>query len=265
MEAVMPNSSSSSPRFVEPDAQSDLTNDDGESNEIQLFLDEDLIEQIEAQALIDHGYSREENGRPTADFKQVQLAVLQAIANEHVANNAKELSKRAVTKFELYSEVLPRGPGVSSLPTSPEEEAARDRLMRQVWNYTNTGPSGFVQKNIVNTGMILCQAKVARTKLNQETGTKEPTTEIGRFITGDRELILTYYTGPAGAAFLRAARKLDNQLGLVTGRRPELALPVARQLGVVVKQAVAAVPHADPRQATALTAGSSANGDIDSA
>jgi hypothetical protein len=261
----MPNSLPSSPRFVEPDVQSELTHDDGEGNELPLFLNEDLIEQIQAQALIDQGYSREENGQPTADYKQLQLAVLQAVENDHVAINAKELPKKAFTKFELYSEVLPRGPGVTSLPTSPEEEEARNRLSRLVWNYTNTGPSGFVQKNIVNSGMILCQAKVARTKLNQETEKKEPTTEIGRFMTSDRELILTYYTGPAGAAFLRAARKLDNQLGLVTGRRPELALPVARQLGVVVRQAVAAVPHADPRQATALTAGSSANGDTDSA
>jgi len=259
----MPNSSSSSPRFVEPDLESDLTHEEG--NEAASFLDEDLIEQIEAQALIDHGYSRDDNGHPAADDKQLQLAVLLAVTNEHVANNSKELPKRAVTKFELYAEVLPRAPGVASLPNTPEEEVARDRLMRRVWNYTNTGPTGFVQKNVVNTGMILCQAKVARTKLNQETGKKEPTTEIGRFLTSDRELILTYYTGPAGAAFLRAARKLDNQLGLVTNRQPELALPVARQLGVVVKQAVAAIPHADPRQAAALTAGSSSNSDNDSA
>jgi hypothetical protein len=67
---------------------------------------------------------------------------------------------------------------------------------------------------------------------------------------------MTYYTGPAGAAFIRAARKLDAQLGLVADRRPELATPVAKQLNSVVKQAIASIPHADTKAVAALTGGS---------
>jgi hypothetical protein len=32
-------------------------------------------------------------------------------------------------------------------------------------------------------------------------------------------------------------------------------MPIAKQLGTVVKQAVASIPHADPRTAAALTVG----------
>jgi hypothetical protein len=67
-------------------------------------------------------------------------------------------------------------------------------------------------------------------------------------------MILTYYTGPAGRRFLASARKLEAQLGLVAARRPELTESIAKQLNVVVKQAISAIPHADVRQAIALTA-----------
>ncbi|WP_280413444.1 hypothetical protein [Nocardia asiatica] len=243
--------SASSPQFVGPEA-------DGDSvyTAQQYVLNSDLVEQIESQTLIDEGFCYDDpNGRPVADTKQLQHAVLQVMEKRHVVANNRELAKNAVTKFELYSEILPNGPGVKTLPESPEHAEVHQRLMRKVWGFANTGQSGYVQKNIAPTGMILCEASVARTKINEETRKREPGTEIGRFLTSDPQLILKYFTAPAGSAFAKAARKLENQLGLVTSRQPELAMPVARQIGVVVKQAVAAIPHADVRQAGALTAG----------
>lgn len=218
-------------------------------------VDNDLVQQIVAQAMIDCGYSREEDGLVLADEKQLQKATVQQMLDAHVVSSQKELASRAATKFDLFAELLPKAPGVATLPETIEEELAQRQLMQKVWGYTNTGTSGFVQKNIPDTGYIVCEAKVGRTKVNQETGKKEPTTEMGRFLTADKDLIMTHYTGPAGAAFVRAARKLENLLGMVTERRPELAVPVARQLNVVVKQAVTAIPHADPRNAAALTSG----------
>lgn len=107
---------------------------------------------------------------------------------------------------------------------------------------------------VAEAGYVLCEAKVSRTKTNEETGKREPTTETARFVTTDHEMILTYYTGPAGRRFLASARKLEAQLGLVAARRPELTESIAKQLNVVVKQAISAIPHADVRQAAALTA-----------
>jgi hypothetical protein len=240
--------SPSSPQFVEPDA-----NDD---SEIQIHvLDENLVEQIMAQALIDEGYwYRNRNGQQVADDKHLlQLAVLEAMQN-HVVASGKDLAKNAVTKSELYAEVLPNGPGVTSLPASEEEAEAQRKLMSKVWGFTNTGTSGYVQKSIATTGLILCEAKVARHKIIEETGKREPTTDLAKFLTTDHQLILQYYTAPAGAKFAAAARKLENQLGMVASRQPELTAPVARQIAAVVKQAIAAIPHADVKQALALTA-----------
>src|SRR5262249_17527325 len=134
------------------------------------------------------------------------------------------------------------------LPSTLEEKIAHVELLKLVWGYTNTSPTGYVQKNISDTGFVLCELKVSRTKINEETGKKEPTVELARFLTADRDLIMTSYTGPAGQAFMRAARRLENVLGIVADRRPELAEPVARQVGAFVRTAVSSVPHADVKQ-----------------
>jgi hypothetical protein len=223
----------------------------------QYGVDLELVEKIKAEALIQAGHhTTDQHGTVHASVKQLQFSVLQVMQDRHVATSKRDLATSAVTPFELYQELLPHGPGVQALARSNEEKLAQQLLTRQLWGYANVGISSFVQKNVASLGMVVCEAKVARTKLNEETGKKQPTTELARFLTTDGDLIMTYYTGPAGAAFVRAARKLDAQLGLVAARRPELAVPVARQLGSMVRQAVAAVPHADPRAAAALTAGS---------
>lgn len=172
--------------------------------------------------------------------------------DRHIVRGKRDLAQSAVTKFELYAELLPNAPGVPSLAHSLEEQAAQEQLKKAIWGWANVGTT--VQMRVAEAGYVLCEAKVSRTKVNEETGKREPTTETARFLTTDRELILTYYTGPAGRRFLAAARKLEAQLGLVASRRPELTVPIAKQLGVVVKQAVSAIPHADVRQAAALTA-----------
>lgn len=220
------------------------------------LLDLDLVEKISNQALIDSGYFTDEDGLPKADEKQLKQAVVQAMLDRHVVSSQKDMASRGVTKFELYSELLPTGPGVTELTDSAEQEAAKTKLVNKVWGYTNTGTTGHVQSNIPNTGYVVVEAKVARTKVNQETGKKEPTTEMARFLTGDKDLIMAHLTNPAGAKFVAQARKLENLLGMVTERRPELAVPIARQLNVVVRQAVASIPHADTKHAAALTAGS---------
>lgn len=229
-----------------------------ESSSAEIYgVDLELVEKIKAEALIQAGHSTtDEDGTVRASVKQLQFAVLQSMQERHVVTGKRDLATSAVTQFELYQELLPQGPGAQALARTDEEKLAQQQLTKQLWGYANVGISGFVQKNVATLGMVLCEAKVARTKLNEETGRKQPTTELARFLTTDGELIMTYYTGPAGAAFVRAARKLDAQLGLVADRRPELTMSVAKQLGSMVKQAVASIPHADPKAVAALTAGS---------
>jgi hypothetical protein len=241
---------------ISDSSTSSLEDDDFEATVQEPEVNFELVEKIKAQALIDAGMIEyDEDGRTLANPRLLQAAVLQAMLSNHVASNKRELPTRASTKFELYAELLPRGPGVQALADGLEERLAQDQLMRNIWGFTNIGTSGFVQKNVAEEGFVLCEAEVSRTKINQETSKKEPTTERARFLTTDRDLILTYYTAPAGAAFLRAARRLEAQLGMVGARRPELTVPIAKQLGVVVRQAVGSVPHADVKQAAALTSG----------
>lgn len=224
----------------------------------EVGIDLELVEKIKAEALIQAGHStQDDDGSARMSLKQLQFAVLQTMQDRHVVTGKRDLAARAATQFELYQELLPTAPGVQALARSDEERLAQSQLMKLLWGYANVGINSFVQKHVAGLGFVLCEAKVARTKVNEETGKRQPTTELARFLTADGELIMTYYTGPAGAAFVRAARKLDAQLGLVADRRPELAMPVAKQLGSVVKQAVASIPHADPKAITALKGGDS--------
>lgn len=228
---------------------------DRDTFDLDLYeIDQQLVEQLKAQALIDAGYSSQDEDGLQANPKLMSAAVVELMQANHVVKGKRDLATHAVTKFELYAEVLPNGPGVNGLATQPEGRIAQADLMKQVWTLTNTGTSGLVQKHVGPTGQVLCEADVGRTKISEETGKRQAMTEPGRFLTTDRELIMTYYTAPAGAAFIRAARRLEAQLGLVGERRPELVEAVARQASVAMKQAMIAVPHADIKQAAALIA-----------
>lgn len=220
-------------------------------------LDQELVDKIKAEALIQAGHATtDDDGAVRSSLKQLQFAVLQIMQDSHVVTGKRELAARSVTQFELYQELLPQAPGVTSLPRSAEEKAAQQQLAKLMWGYANVGINSFVQKHVAGLGLVLCEAgDVARTKVNEETGKRQPTTEHARFLTADRDLIMTYYTEPAGAAFIRAARKLDAQLGLVAERRPELAMSVAKQLATVVRQAVSSIPYADTKAVAALTGG----------
>jgi hypothetical protein len=220
----------------------------GELPDEPFLIDRQLVEKIKAQALIDAGYTREQDDSLHSDEEQLKVAVLGAMTERHVARGRRDLVRRAVTKFELYAEMLPNAPGVQQLPRTIEETYAQDQLKKKMWSWLNYGTTGYVQTRIAELGYVLCEAPVARTKMIEETRKKEPTTETGRFLTTNGELIMDYYTGPAAQRFLAAARKLDAQLGLVVARRPELGAAVASQVGVVVRQAVGAIPHADARE-----------------
>lgn len=51
----------------------------------------------------------------------------------HIVRSKKEFGAGAVTKFELYQEMLPDGPGAQSVASTPEEKLAKDRLERKLW------------------------------------------------------------------------------------------------------------------------------------
>ncbi|MEV6304372.1 hypothetical protein AB0M02_33545 [Actinoplanes sp. NPDC051861] len=217
----------------------------GAASDAPVLIDTQFVEKIKAQALIDAGFARDQDGDLQSDEAQLKVAVVESMKDRHVARSRRDLAKSAVTKFELYAEMLPHAPGVKRLPQSIEESVARDQLMKKLWSWLNVGITGFVQVRVGELGYVLCEGPVARTKLSEETGKRQPTTEAGRFLTSNHDLILDYYTGPAAQRFLAAARKLEAQIGLVVARRPELETSVSDQVGVVVRQAVGSIPHAD--------------------
>lgn len=217
------------------------------------------VDQRVGEMLIAHGYCVRDNrtGLEKPDDHLLRVAVVKAMQG-HVATSKTihELATKSVTKDELYAEVFPHGPGVESIPETDLDAEVQKSLTAKIWGITNTGTSGHVQKAIAASGLVLCEAKVSRTVSKGNGGSGITSMVMGRFLTSDHATILTHYTTPAGAEFVGAGKKLDNKLNMVVSRQPELAAAVARQMAAAVKQAIAAIPHADPKVMAALVAGS---------
>lgn len=200
------------------------------------------------------------SGAETVDEDSVKDVVFQLLVGEHVVDDSSKLSENSITSHELYETVFPNGPGARQQPTNLEEAAARDKLARKLWGYTNTGVSGYCQKRSEAEGLtyVLCEAKVGRTYRSEETGKPKPTTEIGRFFTDDPDLINMHSTLPSTAKLTKAADAVSKHMQMAVRRHPELAPTVARQVGTAVKQAQASLaPIADAKVAIAA----SRNGD----
>src|SRR5262245_13563507 len=178
-------------------------------------------------------------GEKEIDDEALMEAVFREMVNNHVVDQPKQMAKTAVTQFELYGVVLPKGPGVSRQPATEEERLARDLLQRKLWGYTNTGITGYVNRRVEAEGFtyVLCEAQVARTYRSEETNRKKPVTEPGRFLTDNDELIEAYSTLPRAEKLVKAAEAVAKHMIMATRRHPGLAAAVARQIRSAVRQA----------------------------
>lgn len=196
-------------------------------------------------------------GEQAVDEDGLKDAVFQLMVNEHVVDDPAKLTEGAVTAHELYEAVLPNGPGARQQPVTIEEAEGRKKLMSKLWGFTNTGTSGYCQQRAEAEGFtfVLCEAKVGRTYRSEETGRPKPTTEIGRFLTDDANLINQHSTLPSTLKLTKAAEAVSKHMQMAVRRHPELAPVVARQVGSAVKQAqLSLAPVADAKAALALTA-----------
>lgn len=220
------------------------------------YPDYALVDQIAHDAWRQRGWTYEKNGADHKNIAALREFVLDLVLSEHVVEEEDDKDSLSFTKGEIYRRTFPDGPGARRQPSSQEEELARDKLATRVWALTNVGYTGHIQKELALHGLVLCESKVARTRRSAERPHDvAPEAVIGRFATANPDLILRFYTSAQGAAFQRAAIKLERSLAMVTDRRPELLIPVARQLQTMVKSAVAQIAHGDVKVAAALQPG----------
>lgn len=196
------------------------------------------------------------NGDEQIDDEAMKDAVYQRLLKDHVVSEPSDLTVQAVTQHELYEETLPNAPGARRQPASVEERLARDRLMRKLWGFTNTGVTGYCNKRVEAEGQtyVLCETEVGRTFISEETGRPKPTTEPGRFFTDHPDLISQHSTLPRTFKLTKAADAVARHMAMALRRHPELGPVVARQAAAALKQTQATLsPIADAKAAAALT------------
>ena len=118
-------------------------------------------------------------GERQIDHDALREAVYRKMVDEHVVTDPKLVAKGAVTRRELYGAVLPNGPGAGRQPATEVEALAREQLERQLWNFTNTGVTGYVNRRVEveDLSLIMCEAGVGRTNRSEETGRITATTD----------------------------------------------------------------------------------------
>jgi hypothetical protein len=196
----------------------------------------DLTELANEQ-MVAHGYSKQKNGEDVPDEDAVKSKVYELVSGR-VVSVKDEKSKKAWTQGELYAAVFPQAPGADKRQNkdllSEQEFAIMDKLSRKVWNLTNPGRAGYVQKRLGQDGgsLILCRAPVYRGQ--------DPVP--GCFVTDNDDLIMNDSLQPQIESLVKKADTLRQHADMIGERRPALEGRMKAALGLGVKRTVAALP-----------------------
>jgi len=198
---------------------------------------DDPVEAIVERAYIEAGYAKTTEGSiPVADPDQMKVRAFE-IVKEKVVANPKHKSAKSISQGELYAGVFPNGPGADPDGNidelSPEERDARSRLVRRVWNLTNPGRQGYIQKRLGDqSSLVLCRTMVMR-DLDEVKGC---------YVTDHPDLIMVDSLRPQVEALVRQANNLARHFDMLGARHPELEARMLGELGTGMKKAAAALP-----------------------
>src|SRR5688572_16012886 len=130
----------------------------------------------EANRLIDKAFDRRgwletnQDGTVVHDLEKMRHAMYMAfVTNHHVGDIASKTNRRtfsdlvqerSVSKYELYVEVFPDGPGAGPIPPTAEEQGAKDHIADQLWKLCSAANrSGWLQKELAESGLLVIETK----------------------------------------------------------------------------------------------------------
>lgn len=195
------------------------------------------VTELADEQMVAHGYVKSKNGDQVPDEDAVKQKVYELVSNR-IVSSKEEKSKKSWTQGELYAAVFPNGPGADSRQNkdllSDPDLALMDKLTRKVWNLTNPGRAGYIQKRLGQDGgsLILCRASVYR---GQDTVS-------GCFVTDNDDLIMNDSLQPQIESLVKKADTLRQHADMIGDRRPALETRMKAALGLGVKRTVAALP-----------------------
>lgn len=200
------------------------------------FGADDPVEAIVEQAYLQAGYAVETEASVLVSDPDKMKARAFEIVKDKVVSDPKHKSAESISQGELYAEVFTHGPGAdpnSIDDLSPEEYEARRKLVRRVWNLTNPGRQGYIQKRLGDQGtLVLCRTTIMR-DLDEVKGC---------YVTDHPDLIMVDSLRPQVEALVQQANNLARHFDMLGARHPELEAQMLGELGTGMRKASAALP-----------------------
>lgn len=214
---------------------------------------DDLVWEVFRKRDLTHTSSR--YGEQISTTK-VGARLAELFTEKHVVKDRKELKAdpdKAAWPEDIVEELLGSEPLLYSAST-PEEEAARDRIVSLLWEYTSTSMTSVLNKALSETdGYVLLQAKVAKKRPRPGMqGVARPAD--ARFLTKDFELIRDHGVNHGIEAWRRATERFEAILKEYGYRQPELRLAIAKAVAKEVPSITGLLVHADAKALAAMAA-----------
>lgn len=196
------------------------------------------------------------------DTDKLRHAMYMAFTTDHVVTTMASgtnrrtfdrlVSEAAVTKYGLYIELFPNGPGAVSGPVTEEAQAAKDHISTYVWKQcTPTNRSAWLQRELADSNLVVLETRVMPTD-------PAMSPQPGRYVTNVEHAMLQFLEEKVLEDVRKKIHEADEWIATFTRRNPDIALPAARKAKAALKAAVDAAVHANPayvRESLALTTG----------
>lgn len=171
--------------------------------------------------------------------------VYEVLKTKHVVNIDHRRDDRrdpatSSSKSELASEIFPELPSASEADTNLVAGKVRDRCLSAIWNVTQTGDRGPVQKLLRADRLILIRGSVFR----ETSSGASLTVGDGVYVSTQEEVVLREFVAPRLEKLRKLTDALEDDYEMVKDRVPELAGPVRDAIEAALVEATAKLPVA---------------------
>lgn len=172
------------------------------------------------------------DGSTTVDDEKMRQRVFEVVSGAVITNKAEKKAK-AISQGELFGLAFPDGPGArpgTADMLDPLGAEVRSVLTRKCWNLTNPRPTGYVQKRLNDTPLVLCRGEFLR----------DMDYIAGVWVTASPALIMEDSVKPASQKIVQVASDMRLHAIMVTKRHPELESKVVAEINSAFGRARAA-------------------------
>jgi hypothetical protein len=193
-------------------------------------VQERFIEAADAAGLLDE--------RDELDDELVAQRVYQELKSKRVVNidpgnDDRRDPTSSSTKDELTAAIFTAGPTALDAERDDVERAVYAKCVSAVWNPTQTGKRGRVQKMFDSDSLILVRGKVFR----------EPNPiKDGIYVSTHEEIVMREFWGPRLDRLRKLASALEDDYEMVKERVPALDAPMRAAIEAAFVEATAKLP-----------------------